>query len=255
MINKNNTSIIEEPTAQYWDDRWSVKPRPRFKSKFFIDTRNIQRLLKQYVAQGMNFLEIGCSPGKHLAWVRYTLKANVSGIDYSKTGVKISKWIFGELGVYGDIRCEDIFSTTFHPGLFDIVFSNGVIEHYNNPVDIVRCHVNLLKPGGKAIITIPNYGGIYGKLQNRMNPANLSIHNLDIMSCDALMRLAPSNLISKALAYPYGRFSPFLVDLSNVMPHFLANLILYTLNLIGHVQIRDIDCLCPILVFELTRKK
>ena len=246
---------IDEPKAQYWDSQWSIKPRPRFKSKFFIDTHNIQRLLKRYVSPGVSFLEIGCSPGKHLAWVGAKLKANVAGLDYSEQGIEITKWIFKELGVCGDIRCEDIFLTTFDPGSFDVVFSSGVIEHYNNPIDIVNCHIQLLKPGGKAIIAIPNYGGIYGKLQYRVNPENLAVHNLNIMSCNALIALSPSPLVSGVRAYPYGRFSPFLVDLANVLPNILANVILYTMNLFGHMQVKDIECLCPMLVLEITRKK
>jgi hypothetical protein len=38
-------------------------------------------------------------------------------------------------------------------------------------------YLGLLKPGGKALIIIPNYGVIYGRLQQYFDPENLALHN------------------------------------------------------------------------------
>ncbi len=45
------------------------------------------RLLKAEVKPGMQYLEIGCAPGKFLAYAAKELGAVASGLDYSATGV------------------------------------------------------------------------------------------------------------------------------------------------------------------------
>jgi len=160
----------------------------------------------------MHFLEIGCAPGKLLAWVAEVLHAEVAGGDYSQRGLSLAQQLFQALNIDGDLRCEDMLATTFEPASFDLVFSAGVIEHFDDPREIVKRHVTLLKPGGKAVIMVPNYGGFYGRLQCRFDPENLSIHNLTIMNPPALRRLAPGELVSTVRVYPVGRMSPWLIS-------------------------------------------
>jgi cyclopropane fatty-acyl-phospholipid synthase-like methyltransferase len=62
----------------HWDDIWSNKRSMRLPTGVFVGTANIYRLLKSYVSPGMRVLEIGCAPGKMLAWVAMALQARVS---------------------------------------------------------------------------------------------------------------------------------------------------------------------------------
>ena len=237
----------------HWDNVWSVSVRFRLPSGLNIAIRNLQRLLKAHVKPGMRFLEIGCAPGKLLAWVAQVLQSDVAGLDYSKPGLAIAQQLFQALGIKGDLRCEDLITTTFQPGSFDLVYSSGLIGHFNDPREIVESHVNLLKPGGKALITVPNYGGFYGRLQRRFDPENLFIHNLTIMNLPALRRLAPGELVSTVRAYPAGRMSPWLISFDKRWPQPVARYMLYFFNLLGLIQPYDIPRLCPMLVLELHR--
>lgn len=181
------------------------------------------------------------------------LGARVAGVDYSPRGVAISRDLLRSLGVDGDVRCEDMFSTTFKPESFDVVFSAGVIEHFDDPREIVRSHVRLVRPGGKAIITIPNYGGLYGRLQRHFDPANLALHNLTIMTVDALRGLAPADLVTRARAYPAGRLSPWIVSFERRWPRLVARAVSHLLNGVGLVQPVEVCALCPTLVLECPR--
>lgn len=152
----------------------------------------------------MSVLEIGCVPGKMLAWVAKGLGARISGPDYSQRGVEVTRWLLGEMKIAADIRCEDVFSTSFERGTFDVMYSNGEIEHFEDPRELVEVHARLLRPGGTAIILIPNYGGLYGPLQRRFEPENLAIHNLAIMNREALRGLAPPTSIRSVSTRPAG---------------------------------------------------
>jgi SAM-dependent methyltransferase len=203
----------------------------------------------------MQFLEVGCAPGKTLAWVGRVLGARVAGVDYSPRGLAISRALLRTLGVDADLRCEDIFSTTFEPSSFDVVFSAGVIEHFEDPRAIVRSHVELVRPGGKAIITIPDYGGWYGRLQRHFDPSNLALHNLTIMDVGALTALAPADLVTQARAYPTGRLSPWLVSFERRWPRLVARMVSHLLNAVGLVQPFEVRALSPTLVLECPRRQ
>ena len=254
MCNSDNKN--EKLTSvEQWDSIWSSPPRMRLPSGLLVSTCNLQRLLRKHIKPGMRVLELGCAPGKTLSWVAKILCAEVAGLDYSKRGIRFSRQLFRALDIDSDLRCEDVFTTTFEPGGFDIVYSAGVMEHFENPREIVRCHVTLLKPGGKALIMIPHYGGLYGRIQRRFDPENLSLHNLDIMSPSALKELSPEELVSEACTYPAGRMSPWIISFNKKWPRSVAKSAYCFLNLVGLVQPFDVTGLCPMLVLELSRNR
>jgi SAM-dependent methyltransferase len=202
----------------------------------------------------MSVLEIGCAPGKTLAWLAKSLACRVAGLDYSDRGLGFARELFRELRIDGDLRCEALDATTFEPGSFDLVFSDGVVEHFDEPSEIVRQHVALTKPGGQTLIVVPNYGGLYGRIQARFDPANLLLHNLAIMTPKALVELRPREMVSEARAYATGCLSPWLINFDKRWPRAVSRVITHLLNGAGVMQPFEIRSLCPSLVLEMRRR-
>ena len=244
----------EKSTKDHWDGEWVAAPRPRLPSSLNVGVGDVKYLLKNRVPIGSRFLEIGCAPGKMLAWVAASRNAKIAGLDYSQIGIEHTRNLFKHLGLNGDLRCEKLSETTFQPASFDIVFSNGLIEHFDDPTGIVEQHVMLLKAGGRAIIVIPNYGGVYGSILRKFDPENLDIHNLDIMHLDTLKALAPTELVSDIKTYSYGRVSPWIINFPKNWPRLFVAGINYFFNGIGLIQPFPIKALCPMLVLEMTRR-
>lgn len=209
----------------HWDERWDVRPSTRFWSPFDPGTTDIHSLLRRHVKPGSDFLEIGFAPGKLLAWTALKLGARVSGIDYSTPGTAIARDLFERVGVSGDLRTEDVFETSFAPDSFDCVFSAGLIEHFDDPRPIVAKHVELARPGGTIILLVPNYGGRIGRLQARLDPENIAIHNIAIMRPDALAALFDPAAIRSVRGFKHGRLSLWGLSLARLMPARLANAI------------------------------
>ena len=99
----------------------------------------------------------GCAPAKRLICFAKEFGYDVYGIDYSERGVEIARENLKIAGVEGIILCEDIFQSSFEEQSFDIVYSMGLIEHFESPTEIIDVHIKLLKRGGMLIITIPNF--------------------------------------------------------------------------------------------------
>jgi len=198
-------------------------------------------------------LEIGCAPGKLLAWVAHAFHAKVTGIDYSDVGLSHARKLFRALAISGDLRQENVFDSTLADSTFDLIYSIGVIEHFDDPRDIVKCHIRFAVPGGRVLIVLPNYGGLYRRLQYHFDPENLLIHNLNIMNTDALRALVPAGMCKDIRAYHFGRMSPWIVSFHRRWPRSLAIIASLIANGLGLVQPIEIAALSPFLVLEATR--
>jgi 2-polyprenyl-3-methyl-5-hydroxy-6-metoxy-1,4-benzoquinol methylase len=238
-------------SVEQWDDVWSGEIRLRLPSRWMISTRNLQNLLRDRVRPGDRLLEIGCAPGKLLSWAAAELGAEVAGLDYSERGLSTARRLFAALQLTADFRCEDLRQATFARGTFDWVVSYGVIEHFDDPRDVVRAHVDLVKPGGTALMTVPNYRGVYGVLQRYFDVESLHSHNLDIMSCSALARLAPND--TRVRTYMSGRFSPWQLSMGKRWPSTVALGVACLGNVFGLLQPFEIAALKPMFVLEVQR--
>ena len=77
---------------------------------------------------------------------------------------------------------QDLFADNSDLPLFDIVFSLGFLEHFDDPIPVVESHLKLLKPGGVLLIGVPNYSGVYHWILKRLAPSMFTTHNLWIMN-------------------------------------------------------------------------
>jgi len=252
--NENMDDGGRKTTVEHWDNAWSRATTKRLPSSLNVAIWDLKRFLRKHVKPGSRYLEIGCAPGKMLAWAAAQLDAQVAGLDYSQPGTIAAKKLFKALGLKGDIRCEDAFNHTFPEGSFDVVSSFGVIEHFDDPRAMIRQHILLARPGGKALIVVPNYGGVYGRLQRRFDPENLSLHNLKTMDPATLKSYAPLDLAREVKVYSEGRLSPWLVSLHTKLPIPISRPIYYATNLLGLLQPFKVSRVSWMLVLEVIRK-
>lgn len=242
----------EKTELDHWEAAWAARPRLRFPTGLDIGTMNVLRLLRRHLRPGVRFVEVGCAPGKVLSWAGREVGAAVCGIDYSPTGAETARWLCSGLGIEADIRCEDATRTTFPGQSFDVVFSNGLIEHFEDPADMIDAHLRLLAPGGTALIAIPNYSGLYRALQQFCDPGNLAIHNLRIMSEPALAAVVRRQPGFHARTYRYGRLSPWLISLQRRFG-LPGKAVAWGLNFVAHLQPVEIAALSPLIVLEVRR--
>lgn len=132
-------------------------------------------------------IELGCAPGSILMRIhRLRPRYRLSGLDYSKRGLEIARDRFKKTGL--DIALfEDDVRKFSSPELFDIVLSFGLIEHYEDALEILKCHKRLAGPGGLVGVTIPNRASWPVRWLNSIYKPGLSdTLNLKIMREKAL---------------------------------------------------------------------
>jgi 2-polyprenyl-3-methyl-5-hydroxy-6-metoxy-1,4-benzoquinol methylase len=152
-------------------------------------------LLPRYLKTKGKLLEVGCAPGRYLISLNRQFGLEPYGVDYEQTGVDETRRNFERAKLdTSNIIHADFFSPQFQKKYresFDVVFSNGFIEHFPNPKEVVRLHSDLVKPGGQLIVMIPALRGINYLIERLVNIDVLRIHNTEIMTRKTFAELFP----------------------------------------------------------------
>lgn len=134
-------------------------------------------------------VEVGSAPGTHV--VKFSKKFGYKpyGIEYTDDGAELNRAVFRKNGIPEEnVIHADFLDPAFqsrYKDFFDIVISSGFLEHFTNPKEVVRCHLNILKPGGLLLISIPNFRYINFALKSFFGKEFIGTHNLDLMDLDA----------------------------------------------------------------------
>jgi ubiquinone/menaquinone biosynthesis C-methylase UbiE len=75
-------------------------------------------------------------------------------LDLSLVSLRLIKTQVGE-GSSLSLCCGDAFALPFADGTFDVVFHQGLLEHFRNPDDLIREHARVLKRGGFILVDVP----------------------------------------------------------------------------------------------------
>lgn len=146
--------------------------------------------IKKHMPQkeGLSIVEVGSAPGDNMVSFKYKYHCVPYGIEYAKSGAEMNKQVFEKNGIPSENVIEtDFFDDDFqdkYRNHFDVVYSSGFIEHFSDPKDVVKKHINILKPGGTLIISIPNFRYLNFILKAFFNTSFIPTHNLELMDLD-----------------------------------------------------------------------
>jgi 2-polyprenyl-3-methyl-5-hydroxy-6-metoxy-1,4-benzoquinol methylase len=169
----------------YWDELWRtgtvLSPENSAGIRNYVN-RRLERYFHKVLSEarvkpGVRLLEVGCARSQWLPYFARTFDCAVSGLDYSPAGCASAAAVLANANVKGDIRCGDLFAN--HPdwfGTFDVVFSNGLVEHFDDTAACLRAIRRFLRPEGLIITSIPNMVGMIGRLQKRVNRSVFDVH-------------------------------------------------------------------------------
>lgn len=186
MTGASNTR--DRAGRSYWDRNWAAHPEhelsdpsrpgllnyvPRRFSKLFQSVFDGEGLNGRKVA----LLEVGCAQSIWLPYFRRELGCEITGIDYSDAGCRSARDLLAAAGVDGTVICTDLYAPPEHLlERFDVVFSNGLVEHFDDTAVCIRALARFLKPGGVMMTSIPNMSGGLGWLQKHLNRAVFDVH-------------------------------------------------------------------------------
>ena len=167
--------------------------------------------VSEYILSHINFkdyrvLELGCGTGKTANAIATSGAKYVLAIDFSEEAIKTCTRNFSRANL--DYQCQDI---TDIDDVFDIIVMQEVIEHVDDPEDVIMRCMNHLNDGGKLVLTCPNFLNIRGYIWMTLQIL------FDVrMSLSDLHFLSPFDFVTIASKYNFNlEWSTFAHDRVN----------------------------------------
>lgn len=113
------------------------------------------RVLEKKCNKNSKVLEVGCGTASLTLMLCDRIKKLI-GIDISKKALEIAEQNAKNLNVSNaEFIKMDCTKMTFPSKTFDLVWSQGLIEHFKDPLKIVEEKIRVCKKGGHVLISVP----------------------------------------------------------------------------------------------------
>jgi len=189
-------------TQKFWEKYWSSKNLLQKVQK----DHEFANIFRQYLT-GKNYntmLEIGGFPGYYAIYFAKYWNYTSTLLDFVVNNQLLIKLLKINDLTHKQVKVikRDFFKHNVTEK-YDLVFSKGFIEHFEDTEDVISRHWQYVSKGGTMIINLPNFTGFNGIYQLIHDPANLNAHNLTSMDMDRLNK-AIKNLEPKKYSVFYG---------------------------------------------------
>jgi len=120
------------------------------------DGRMVREITNIYQGDlsGRRVLEVGAGTGRD-AVALAKAGAEVLTLDYVSGSLGLTAKAAAQNGVVVAPICGDGMGSPFADGTFDVVFHQGLLEHFPDPLPLLRDNIRILKPGGYVVIDVP----------------------------------------------------------------------------------------------------
>jgi 2-polyprenyl-3-methyl-5-hydroxy-6-metoxy-1,4-benzoquinol methylase len=162
--------VAEKPNAQelqrYYAEKYYQEATGSYELEYgndelaYFDAKLEQRnaVLQRYITSSdpcaKRLLDVGCGEGYALEYFR-KLGWKVKGIDFSSAGVIAKNPSCLDMLVAGDVFA--LLQGEITAGrTYDVIWLQNILEHVIEPLDLLKSVRSLVKPGGFAVVTVPN---------------------------------------------------------------------------------------------------
>jgi len=156
-------------------------------------------------------IELGGFPGYYSTYLKKYQHLDTTLFDYYIDEDIINRLLEKNGLQPGDIHIieSDLFTYQAKAN-YDMVCSFGLIEHFSDTKDIIKHHLQFLKPGGVLFITLPNFKGVNGWVQRTFDRSNYDKHYIQSMNLQLLADTCRELSLTEVESYYHGKFSVWL---------------------------------------------
>lgn len=173
----------------FWESAWSNAKPMAYEGHVF----QFSQLARKFIPDGAGkkAIELCVMPGNHPVYFHKEFGFHVTALDYvSDTSLLRDTFDKNNVTKYEILNC-DLFSVDIQSN-FDLVFSSGLVEHFDVPVAILDKHHPMLRPGGLLFIGIPNTRYLHWIFMSMFCKGILDVHRTHLMSLPILRAYAQS---------------------------------------------------------------
>ena len=139
-------------TLEHWESYW--KGHADLDRTYATGGRLAREILADGPVAGRRVLEVGAGSGRDLLALS---RAGAIGwvLDYSPASLALVQRQAREQGVPVLLVQADALRMPFRDGAFDVVFHQGLLEHFRDPVPLLRENARIAARGGRVVVDVP----------------------------------------------------------------------------------------------------
>jgi ubiquinone/menaquinone biosynthesis C-methylase UbiE len=252
----------EQHSQQVWEDFWE---KQSIEQVYQNSDRIVEQITKAGDVAGKWIMEIGAGSGRD-SFKLAEMGARIILLDYAKNSLQLMQQISEKLDQKVDLVRGDAFHLPFKENSIDVIFHQGLLEHFTEPDGIVQQSFHALKVGGINVSDVPQKYHMYtavkhiliwmkkwfagwetefsiGQLRSMHKRAGFDIYAVygDWMRPSFVYRASREALKKIGLTLPqYPKSIPFFSKIRNALRQFFITkkIALYTFMDIGVVGIK-----------------
>jgi len=147
-----------QSTLAHWESYW--KGHPRIEDTYSTGGRLVREIERDGDVGGRHVLEVGAGSGRDLLELAQKGAIGVV-LDYSPASLELVRRQATERGIPVHLVQADALRMPFRDGTFDVVFHQGLLEHFRDPMPLLRENARTLKRGGRAVVDVPQTFHLY----------------------------------------------------------------------------------------------
>ena len=145
-------------TLEHWESYW--KGVGDIESTYSTGERLAREILADGPVDGQPVLEVGAGSGRDsLALARAGAIAVV--LDYSPASLEVVRGLGRRHGVTVHLVQADALAMPFRDGAFQVVFHQGLLEHFRDPRPLLVENARIVRKGGRLVVDVPQTWHLY----------------------------------------------------------------------------------------------
>ncbi|NIA29398.1 MAG: methyltransferase domain-containing protein [Actinobacteria bacterium] len=144
--------LKSQHSKKVWEDFWQEKQQ--IEEVYSNSDRIIKQIQQTVDVKGMLIMEVGAGSGRD-SFKLIDAGAQVITLDYAESSLGVIKKLAQKYGVSIFLIRGDAFHLPFKDNVLDVVFHQGLLEHFENPQDILAENYRVIKPGGITLADVP----------------------------------------------------------------------------------------------------
>jgi ubiquinone/menaquinone biosynthesis C-methylase UbiE len=150
-------------TEGHWNRFW--RERAEIDDVYPTAGRVADQVLAEGPVAGRRVLEVGAGSGRDsVTLARHGARAVL--LDYSMPSLEVARRVAEREGQRPLLVRADALRLPFREGTFDLVFHQGLLEHFRDPMPLLEENVRVLKPEALLLVDVPQRYHVYTVLKH-----------------------------------------------------------------------------------------